>query len=584
MSFRLQVFLLVMLVAATAIGATAWLTLNLTSREVTDALEAQSRHRAEIVAEIQRYGLRHGNWPGVNVLVNDLSKRTGLHIRVQTEEDEVLVDSDIEAKRASGPVQAIAYGIDPLPARPAVPAGNPAGVPLAVIAKTNPIPRDLFGPTPTDRFYGSAAALVLRQAAQYRTGLILMRCLHDSKGEEPTLSRDQAPWVTPAQLATSPTCLRGATTKVLNDKPWFQGYWNSLIRCTGSGSGVKNRATGSRNTGACLDLAFHDTVSTSSATPLELYLGGRGTVSVNEFGRPAVAGAVGLLLLALAGTFLIARQVSRPVRRLTGASILLAAGHLDARVRDEGRSELSHLSRSFNTMARAVQDSEERQRRLIADVAHEMRTPLSNLRGYLEGLSDGVIEPSRELFASLHEETMLQGRILDDMQVLALAEAGDLRYSRVPSDLAELVSSSVTAHRAVAAEAGIALTLDAPAPVWVEADPDRLRQVLGNLLTNAIRYTDAGGRVHVHVREEDRTAVLRVQDSGVGIAASDLPHVFERFWRADRTRQRATGGTGLGLTIVHRIVTDHDGRIEVKSLPHLGTTFVVQLPLILPLA
>jgi two-component system sensor histidine kinase BaeS len=230
-------------------------------------------------------------------------------------------------------------------------------------------------------------------------------------------------------------------------------------------------------------------------------------------------------------------------------------------------------------MAEAVQRSEERQRRLIADVAHEMRTPLSNLRGYLEGLSDGVVEPSRELFASLHEETLLQGRILDDLQVLAQAEAGDLNYARSVTDLAELVSTGATAHRAVATEAGVALTVDAPGPVWIEADPDRLRQVLGNLVSNAIRYTDRGGHVLLKVRAEDDRAVLTVQDTGVGIAAGDLPRVFDRFWRADPARQRATGGTGLGLTIAHRIVADHGGAIEVTSRPHVGTTFTVRLPL-----
>jgi len=204
---------------------------------------------------------------------------------------------------------------------------------------------------------------------------------------------------------------------------------------------------------------------------------------------------------------------------------------------------------------------------------------LSNLRGYLEGLSDGVVEPSRELFASLHEETMLQRRILDDLQALALAEAGTLGYEKSPADLADLVGVGAALHRAVAAEAGVALLVDAPAPVWVEADPDRLRQVLGNLLTNAIRYTDAGGHVLVRVREEAGQAVMIVQDTGVGMSPQDLTRVFDRFWRADPARQRATGGTGLGLTIAHRIVTDHHGRIEVTSRPGEGTTFTVRLPL-----
>jgi len=573
-SFRLRIFVLVLLVASTAIGATAWLTLKLSSREVTQALAAQNRHRTDIIAEIQRYGLQHGRWPGVDRVVGDLSERTGLHIQLQTAEGEVLVDSDIQANRPSGPVQPVAYDIDPLP----VPRFSPTahrGLRPPDLARANYIPRDVFGPA--DAVRDGPATLTLRQAAQYRAGLVLVRCLGDVTGAEPALALDAAPYVTEQQLTQSPECLRKATEKVVGDRYWFQGYWDYLVRCErlkpGEGMDVDLTNT------ACLRGAFNDTVVTSTATPLLLYLGGRNTVEVADFGRPAVLGAAGLLIVALAGTFLIARQVSRPVRRLTGASILLAAGQHDVRVRDEGHGELAQLSRSFNAMARAVQESEERQRRLVADVAHEMRTPLSNLRGYLEGLADGVIEPSRELFASLHEETMLQRRILDDLQVLALAEAGDLGYTRTPTDLAELAAAGVTAQLAVAAAAGVTLEVEAAAPVWVSADQDRMRQVLGNLLTNAIRYTDRGGRVVVRARAEAGEAVLSVEDTGVGIAPGDVPHVFERFWRADPARQRATGGSGLGLTIAQRIVTDHGGRIEVVSRPHLGTTFTVRFPL-----
>jgi two-component system sensor histidine kinase BaeS len=211
-----------------------------------------------------------------------------------------------------------------------------------------------------------------------------------------------------------------------------------------------------------------------------------------------------------------------------------------------------------------------------------MRTPLSNLLGYLEGLSDGVVQPSREVFASLHEEALLQRRILDDLQVLADAEAGDLSYARTLLDLSDLATTSATAHRAVAAEAGVTLTVEAPSPVWVEGDQDRLRQVLGNLLTNAIRYTDREGQVLISVGADHSKALLTVRDNGVGIASTDVPHVFDRFWRADPARQRATGGSGLGLTIAHRIVTDHGGRIEVASLRHMGTAFTVQLPAAAP--
>ncbi|GAB2587742.1 two-component sensor histidine kinase [Paractinoplanes abujensis] len=598
MSFRIRIFALVMLVAVTAIGATAFLTLQLTQRQVSRAVESQNRYRAEIVEEIQRYGLAHGRWPGLDRLVTDLSDRTGLHIRVQTaDEGIVLVDSDIQAKRASGPVQAIAYHIDALP---------PITVPLllteaearrqispATYRKMSLVPSNVFGATPTDPLFGTTAALVLRQAAQFRTGLVLVRCLNETLGDEPALGLPTAPYVTPEQLKRSPECTRRALTKVLSDEAWFYSYWDYYLQCAGVQKGdpeflperVRPGAEtrpGAKQIATCVSQAYADTVVTSAAVPLELYLGGRDGVDLAEFGRPGIAGAAGLIVVALIGTFLIARQVSSPVRRLTGASQMLAAGQLDARVRIKGRGELARLGTSFNTMAQAVQQSEEQQRRLIADVAHEMRTPLSNLRGYLEGLSDGVIEPSRELFVSLHEETMLQGRILDDLQVLALAEAGDLGYTRQPIDLADLASGSVTAHRAVAAEAQVALTVDASAPVWVSADQDRIRQVLGNLLTNAIRYTDRTGQVLVRVRAEHGEGVLTVQDTGVGIAAGDLPHVFDRFWRADPARQRATGGTGLGLTIAHRIVTDHGGRIQVESRQHVGTTFTVRLPLTEP--
>ncbi|MEV4705192.1 ATP-binding protein [Actinoplanes sp. NPDC049316] len=570
-SFRLRVFLLVMVVAVSAIGATAWLTLSLTSREVERSQRAAVEHRTAIVDAVQRFGLLRGRWPGLDRLVAGLSRDTGLHIQLRTEDGVVLVDSDNLDGRTSGPVQGTALGVDPRP--PLAPAitrtfedstGPVPAAPGGLLKNlfTLSLPPDLFGPEPVDQHFGSPPMLMLRQAAQYRAALIAVRCID---GDAAALRSDVVPYLTSAQRAARPDCVRDATRKVLGDDAWLQGIRKAYLSCFQKGL----------NSADCVRTAFTYGVSDPSAVPLQLYLGARPDTGVGDFRRPALLGAAGLIVVALAGTALIARRVSLPVRRLTEASRLLADGRLDVRVPAYGSSELARLSESFNAMAEAVQRSEERQRRLIADVAHEMRTPLSNLRGYLEGLSDGVVEPSRELFASLHEETLLQRRILDDLQVLALAEAGDLDYTMGPLDLAEAVAGGATAHRAVAAEAGVAMTVDAPAPVWIEGDPDRLRQVLGNLLSNAIRYTDAGGHVLLRVREEAGEAVLTVQDTGVGIAPADLSRVFDRFWRADPARQRATGGTGLGLTIAHRIVTDHGGRIDVTSTPGAGTTFKV---------
>jgi len=589
MSFRLRIFLLVMVVAVTAIGATAWLTLSLTSRELNRAQQASERHRAEIRDTVQRYGVTHGRWSGIDVVVRELSQRTGLHIQVTTVDGERLADSDNLEGRAEGPVQSVPITAK---ARPRLSeeillaADSQRATDLAsgkldpnakelyragkVSLQRPKLPRDLFAAEPPDSALESPLPTVLRQLAQYRAALRAINCT----GDADALASDTAPYLSREQLADDARCVRTATEDILSDTGWLQHVWSILAKC-----GIDPRTF---VVAGCLVGSFEAAADTTAISSVDIHLGAPPAPGVSALGQPAAFGVAGLIVVAVLGTAWIARRVSHPVWRLTEASRQLADGRLDVRVPAAGKGELARLSASFNAMAEAVQQSEERQRRLVADVAHEMRTPLSNLRGYLEGLSDGVVQPSRELFASLHEETMLQRRILDDLQVLALAEAGNLGYTKLPIDLAELAGAGATAHRAVAKEAGIALTVDVPAPQWVQADPDRLRQVLGNLLTNAIRYTDAGGHVLVRVREQNHEAVLTVRDTGVGITPADLSRVFDRFWRADPARQRATGGTGLGLTIAHRIVTDHGGRIEVISEPGDGTTFTVRLPLHAP--
>jgi two-component system sensor histidine kinase BaeS len=328
---------------------------------------------------------------------------------------------------------------------------------------------------------------------------------------------------------------------------------------------------------SCLQLTFTERIADFAPIPLQVYLGARDDSKGLSPG-PVLAAAALVATFALAGTVLLSRRVLRPIGTLTSASQRVGAGDLAERVPVVGNDELAKLARSFNRMADSLQRGEERQRRLVADVAHELRTPLANLRGYLEALKDGVISPDPELFASLHEEAVLQQRIVDDLQDLAQAEAGVLAYHRARVDLAELLETCRTAHHARAETAKVRLTLDAPAPVYAHADPDRLRQVLGNLVTNALRATSPGGQVTLRVTGDLDCTTMQVIDTGSGIAASDLPQIFDRFWRADAARGRTTGGSGLGLAITKQIVTDHHGSIMVNSTVGVGTMFTITLP------
>jgi two-component system sensor histidine kinase BaeS len=293
--------------------------------------------------------------------------------------------------------------------------------------------------------------------------------------------------------------------------------------------------------------------------PLLVTLGFAGEPQTPLSVGPILAAVGGVALLALAGTALLSRRVLRPIASLTDAAGRLGRGDLASRVAVVGSDEVAELGRSFNRMADSLQRGEERQRRLVADVAHELRTPLANLRGYLEALKDGVIAPDPELFASLHEEAVLQQRIVNDLQDLALAEAGTLAYHRGTIDMAEVLETTRAAHHAVAESAGV-------------------RQVLGNLVTNALRATSAGGSVTLSSTVDGTAVVIRVADTGTGIAPAALPHVFDRFWRADSARGRRTGGSGLGLSIARQIVTDHGGTITVASKLGVGTTFTITLP------
>ncbi len=215
---------------------------------------------------------------------------------------------------------------------------------------------------------------------------------------------------------------------------------------------------------------------------------------------------------------------------------------------------------------------------MVSDIAHELRSPLTNIRGWLEVMRDGVVEPDPGLLDSLHEEAVVLQRIIDDLQDLAAADAGTLRLHREPLPAAELLAQVAAAHRVAADAARVTLVTEADPAVWLDADPVRMRQALGNLVSNALRHTPPGGTVTLTARRDGADAVLTVADTGGGIAPEDLPRVFERFWRAEKSRSRRTGGSGLGLSIVRQLVAAHGGTAGAASEAGAGAVFTLRLP------
>lgn len=304
---------------------------------------------------------------------------------------------------------------------------------------------------------------------------------------------------------------------------------------------------------------------------------------MNQFLLLAGLLACGLgILLGLA----FSRQLTAPLARLTAATHRIAQGDLDQRVPETGSEEMAELGRAFNRMAVDLAEAERLRRNMVADVAHELRTPMSVLQGNLRAILDDVYPLERAEIASLYDETRILSRLVDDLHELALAEAGQLPLHMQPVDPAGIIQTSV-ANFAVAAEAGdVHLTADLPDDLsLVQADPDRLAQVLRNLLANALRHTPPDGQVTVGAAmpsDEPGFVQVIVTDTGEGIPPEDLPHVFDRFWRADRSRSRDQGGiragAGLGLTIARQLVEAQGGQITVESVIGEGTRFTFTLP------
>jgi signal transduction histidine kinase len=285
-----------------------------------------------------------------------------------------------------------------------------------------------------------------------------------------------------------------------------------------------------------------------------------------------------LVPLVLAAAGMAAQRLTRPLIHLSRATHRFGQGNLTERVPEAQHPEVRDLFRAFNVMAASLDEADASRRRMTSDVAHELRTSLTNVRGYIEAAQDGVAPLDAALIDSIHEDTLVLQGLVDDLQQLSVADAGALQLDRRPTDLDELARSVTAVHRARAAAAGLELTAELHAGVVADIDPRRIRQVVTNLLDNAIRNTDRGGSVTVSTGLTPDGAEIAVSDDGCGIAADELPLIFERFHRGTRGDDRASGSAGLGLAIARQLIRAHGGRIGVRSAVGHGSTFIVRLP------
>jgi signal transduction histidine kinase len=291
-----------------------------------------------------------------------------------------------------------------------------------------------------------------------------------------------------------------------------------------------------------------------------------------------IAVAIAILL-----TFFLSRRILSPVKAITSAARHFGRGDFSHRVDADVKGELGELAQSFNTMADDLEHTQQLRRNMVADIAHELRTPLSNLSGYLEAIRDGVIKADENVIRSLNEEAATLARLIDDLQELSLADAGELKLVIQTENIARLIKEAVTAVKPKAAARGLSLTTRlARGLPGAAVDAHRIKQVLRNLLENAVAHTGKGGKITVAARADEKMINISVTDTGEGIPAAELPLIFERFYRVDKSRTRETGGSGLGLTIAKRLVEAHGGTISAESRPGQGSTFAFTVPVARP--
>lgn len=577
-------------IAVLSVGATAWLAVQLTTRAIQEERGQVLSDDSDILRRLSGYAAAHADWDGAGSMVRALSRTMDRRIALTTAGGRLIADSaaagtalPARASATVDPLRTDTYtepgaqlaGIDPR-------AVGPYRLSPAEAAKASKVARwrmacmDQHGGGGRTRELPSGRTVVIADAAR---ASVLSECADAS--DNPEMPTERKALAALARLTAG--CLPDGWKRLAEADPDPRELLgiDVLPGMSGEAAGGIPKPVGDQQVRNCVDTSLRTQLDPYVAPPATLYLGDRDQqrsgFDLSSANKTKIVGVTGLVLaVTITLTALVAARLVRPLRALTAAARQPPEHH--ARVAVTTKDETGFLAAAFNDLTARREQMEAQRKAMVSDIAHELRTPLTNIRGWLEVTRDGLLDPDPGLIASLHDEALQLQHIIDDLRDLAAGDAGTLRLHREPLAADELIGQVAAAHRSRAEAADIHLRADSGPGLWMDADPVRMRQVLGNLVSNALRHTPARGTVTLSARQTADEAVLTVRDTGDGIAPEDLPHVFERFWRAEKSRSRRTGGSGLGLSIVRQFVEAHGGTVTADSTPGSGTVFTVRLP------
>ncbi|ONI81026.1 two-component sensor histidine kinase [Actinosynnema sp. ALI-1.44] len=581
-SLLVRLLVVSIVVALCAIAATAWLAAQTTTVAIKQAQGQALADDARIYDTLVGYAATHKDWSGVEPVVRALGDQTGRLIALATSDRAVLVGGQPLPDKPNAVV-------DPLAVDPVLSAGQPGDrVDARAVGPFKLTPDEqgrLRSATGTVlscvrvRFgYGSSEELPSGRTVLRLPDGAIAGARSCASGVDLTAPTPTETVALAGLTQLTNACLAGkgqpSVTAVLdqNGRPVATAPAEGAERITDDRLGVVTdcfstaRREQLRPFVAPAALLFVNTPSQASAG-----------FDLSATSRWRIIGVASLVLLVtVAASVFAGARLVRPLRALTGAARRMRDGDDSARVRVTGSDEITELAVAFNDMADNRERLEGQRKAMVSDIAHELRTPLSNIRGWLEAAQDGVTRPDQALVSSLMEEALMLQHIVDDLQDLAMADAGRLRLHKERVHLAELLGQVAAAHRQHGG--GVRLTVEVRGDPELDADPVRLRQAVGNLVTNALRHTEPGGCVTITGRQDDGWVTIDVTDTGTGIGAADLSKVFDRFWRAEKSRTRQSGGSGLGLAIVRQLAEAHGGTATAASELGHGSTFTLRIP------